>query len=128
MPTHKLNDSDGNIEMADIAAAQGKARGGAAGLISKVFAFGGVRFLVLMILCLQNSMFTVLRRYSLGVLKEEYSKVSEKRKTSKCRQMNKTCHGPKGSDWSSANLEQQLGLLPGSTFISFLSQPISSPS
>jgi len=27
-----------------------------------------------MILCLQNSMFTILRRYSLGVLKEDYSK------------------------------------------------------
>jgi len=33
------------------------------------------KFLVLMVLCLQNSTFTVLRRYSLGVLKEDYSKV-----------------------------------------------------
>lgn len=32
------------------------------------------RVLVLCILCLQNSMFTVLRRYSQGVLKETYSK------------------------------------------------------
>lgn len=31
-----------------------------------------------MILCLQNSMFTILRRYSLGVLKEDYSKVRER--------------------------------------------------
>jgi len=33
-----------------------------------------VKFLVLIILCLQNSFFTVLRRYSQGVLKETYSK------------------------------------------------------
>jgi len=33
------------------------------------------RLMVLVILCMQNSMFTILRRYSLGVLKEEYSKV-----------------------------------------------------
>eukprot|EP00562_Extubocellulus_spinifer_P004739 CAMPEP_0178518304 /NCGR_PEP_ID=MMETSP0696-20121128/26186_1 /TAXON_ID=265572 /ORGANISM="Extubocellulus spinifer, Strain CCMP396" /LENGTH=380 /DNA_ID=CAMNT_0020148859 /DNA_START=159 /DNA_END=1301 /DNA_ORIENTATION=+ len=45
-----------------------------AGILNQILAFGGVRFLVLMVLCLQNSMFTVLRRYSLGVLKEEYSK------------------------------------------------------
>uniref|UniRef100_A0A7S3V424 Uncharacterized protein n=1 Tax=Chaetoceros debilis TaxID=122233 RepID=A0A7S3V424_9STRA len=32
------------------------------------------RFLVLVVLCLQNSVFTVLRRYSQGVLKEKYSK------------------------------------------------------
>lgn len=32
------------------------------------------KFMVLMILCLQNTLFTVLRRYSLGVLKEQYSK------------------------------------------------------
>lgn len=31
---------------------------------------------VLLILCLQNSVFTILRRYSQGVLKEIYSKVS----------------------------------------------------
>lgn len=49
--------------------------GGPGGILRKIFAFGGIRFLVLMILCFQNSMFTVLRRYSLGVLKEEYSKV-----------------------------------------------------
>lgn len=36
---------------------------------------GGTRLLVLVILCLQNSMFTVLRRYSQGVLMETYSKV-----------------------------------------------------
>jgi hypothetical protein len=33
------------------------------------------KLLVLCILCLQNSMFTILRRYSQGVLKEIYSKV-----------------------------------------------------
>ena len=33
------------------------------------------RLIVLTILCLQNSMFTVLRRYSQGVLREVYSKV-----------------------------------------------------
>ena len=33
-----------------------------------------VRLLVLVVLCLQNSLFTVLRRYSLGIRKEEYSK------------------------------------------------------
>jgi solute carrier family 35 (UDP-sugar transporter), member A1/2/3 len=39
--------------------------------------FGGgfsTRFLVLVVLSLQNSLFTVLRRYSQGVLKETYSK------------------------------------------------------
>jgi hypothetical protein len=34
-----------------------------------------VKFFVLMVLCLQNTLFTVMRRYSLGVLKEKYSKV-----------------------------------------------------
>lgn len=34
-----------------------------------------VKFLVLLVLCLQNTLFTVMRRYSLGVLKESYSKV-----------------------------------------------------
>ena len=57
---------------------QKKGRSDASGVLGSIFgrvhAFGGTRFLVLMILCLQNSMFTVLRRYSLGVLKEEYSK------------------------------------------------------
>ncbi len=33
------------------------------------------RVMVLVVLCLQNSMFTTLRRYSQGVLKENYSKV-----------------------------------------------------
>eukprot|EP00956_Cyclotella_meneghiniana_P044020 scaffold298004_cov70-Cyclotella_meneghiniana.AAC.1 len=33
-----------------------------------------VKFLVLLVLCLQNTLFTVMRRYSLGVLKESYSK------------------------------------------------------
>lgn len=35
------------------------------------------RLLVLVILCLQNSLFTVLRRYSQGVLQEVYSKVRQ---------------------------------------------------
>ena len=38
--------------------------------------FGSMKLAVLVILCLQNSIFTVLRRYSQGVLKETYSKVS----------------------------------------------------
>lgn len=86
----KQHNSDGVAEMAtntDTANAahqngnggsssHGKVRAGAlGGIFGKVSAFGGIRFLVLMILCLQNSMFTVLRRYSLGVLKEDYSKV-----------------------------------------------------
>ena len=90
----KQHNSDGVTEMAtntDAASAahqngsggspasHGKGRAGSGGVLGgifgKVYAFGGIRFLVLMILCLQNSMFTVLRRYSLGVLKEDYSKV-----------------------------------------------------
>lgn len=34
------------------------------------------KLFVLCLLCMQNTMFTVLRRYSQGVLKENYSKVS----------------------------------------------------
>ena len=34
----------------------------------------GTKLMVLLILCLQNSIFTVLRRYSQGILKEDYSK------------------------------------------------------
>jgi solute carrier family 35 (UDP-sugar transporter), member A1/2/3 len=34
----------------------------------------GIRWAVLIVLCLQNSLFTVLRRYSQGVLRESYSK------------------------------------------------------
>ncbi len=40
------------------------------------------RLMVLSVLCLQNSMFTTLRRYSQGVLKETYSKVRNS-----CRQL-----------------------------------------
>jgi solute carrier family 35 (UDP-sugar transporter), member A1/2/3 len=36
--------------------------------------FASMRMVVLVILCLQNSVFTVLRRYSQGVLRETYSK------------------------------------------------------
>ena len=35
-----------------------------------------MKLFVLCLLCMQNTMFTVLRRYSQGVLKENYSKVS----------------------------------------------------
>jgi len=34
----------------------------------------GMKFIVLVILCLQNTIFTVLRRYSVGILHEDYSK------------------------------------------------------
>ena len=37
--------------------------------------FSHMKLAVLVILCLQNSIFTVLRRYSQGVLRETYSKV-----------------------------------------------------
>jgi hypothetical protein len=37
----------------------------------------GMKLFVLCLLCMQNTMFTVLRRYSQGVLKENYSKVSQ---------------------------------------------------
>mmetsp|Transcript_32673 Transcript_32673/g.43424 ORF Transcript_32673/g.43424 Transcript_32673/m.43424 type:complete len:123 (-) Transcript_32673:994-1362(-) len=35
-----------------------------------------IKSVVLIVLCLQNSVFTLLRRYSLGILQEGYSKVS----------------------------------------------------
>ncbi|KAL7516719.1 hypothetical protein ACHAWX_001706 [Stephanocyclus meneghinianus] len=38
------------------------------------FKMNSIKFLVLMVLCLQNTFFTVMRRYSLGVLREKYSK------------------------------------------------------
>ena len=37
--------------------------------------FNSTKLMVLMVLCLQNSLYTLLRRYSQGVLKEKYSKV-----------------------------------------------------
>lgn len=43
-------------------------------MISKKQTFDIVKVAVLIILCLQNSVFTVTRRYSQGVLKESYSK------------------------------------------------------
>jgi hypothetical protein len=43
--------------------------------IMKFACLNSMKVLVLCILCLQNSMFTILRRYSQGVLKEVYSKV-----------------------------------------------------
>jgi len=36
-----------------------------------------IKSVVLIVLCLQNSVFTLLRRYSLGILQEGYSKVRE---------------------------------------------------
>eukprot|EP00339_Tiarina_fusa_P023453 CAMPEP_0116997612 /NCGR_PEP_ID=MMETSP0472-20121206/987_1 /TAXON_ID=693140 ORGANISM="Tiarina fusus, Strain LIS" /NCGR_SAMPLE_ID=MMETSP0472 /ASSEMBLY_ACC=CAM_ASM_000603 /LENGTH=364 /DNA_ID=CAMNT_0004696545 /DNA_START=132 /DNA_END=1226 /DNA_ORIENTATION=+ len=44
------------------------------GILSYVRCMNSTRMMVLAVLCLQNSMFTVLRRYSQGVLKEVYSK------------------------------------------------------
>lgn len=41
---------------------------------SASIAFGRIKIAVLLVLCFQNSVFTVLRRYSQGVLKETYSK------------------------------------------------------
>jgi hypothetical protein len=50
---------------------------GKGGLVGSVIEFlNSTRFVVLLVLCLQNSLFTVLRRYSQGVLREVYSKVS----------------------------------------------------
>lgn len=43
--------------------------------IMRLTCINGTRLMVLMILCLQNSIYTVLRRYSQGTLKEDYSKV-----------------------------------------------------
>jgi hypothetical protein len=43
--------------------------------IMRLTCINGTRLVVLMILCLQNSIYTVLRRYSQGTLKEDYSKV-----------------------------------------------------
>ena len=37
--------------------------------------FNNTKLMVLTVLCLQNSLYTLLRRYSQGVLKEKYSKV-----------------------------------------------------
>ena len=50
-----------------------KPRGGS--LMMRLTCINGTRLCVLMILCLQNSIYTVLRRYSQGILKENYSKV-----------------------------------------------------
>lgn len=46
-------------------------------LITMKSYMNSTRLVVLLVLCLQNSMFTTLRRYSQGVLKETYSKVSQ---------------------------------------------------
>lgn len=45
--------------------------------IMKLQCMNSTKIIVLCILCLQNSMFTILRRYSQGVLKEVYSKVRD---------------------------------------------------
>jgi len=44
------------------------------GTMALLGCMNGTKFMVLVILCLQNSIFTVLRRYSQGILKEDYSK------------------------------------------------------
>lgn len=48
---------------------------------SKIMVFksmmSSTKLFVLVLLCMQNTLFTVLRRYSQGVLKEIYSKVSK---------------------------------------------------
>ena len=45
------------------------------GVMARLFqGFSSIRLVVLLVLCFQNSLFTVLRRYSQGVLKERYSK------------------------------------------------------
>jgi UDP-sugar transporter A1/2/3 len=44
------------------------------GIMSRFHCMSSTKIMVLVLLCLQNSMFTVLRRYSQGVLKENYSK------------------------------------------------------
>jgi UDP-sugar transporter A1/2/3 len=43
-------------------------------IMGRLNCMSSTRMMVLVVLCLQNSMFTVLRRYSQGVLKENYSK------------------------------------------------------
>lgn len=48
--------------------------GGILSFIRKLHCMSSMKLMVLIILCLQNSIFTVLRRYSQGVLKEIYSK------------------------------------------------------
>jgi hypothetical protein len=48
------------------------------GLRQYLTCMNSTRLMVLAVLCLQNSMFTVLRRYSQGVLREVYSKVRKK--------------------------------------------------
>jgi UDP-sugar transporter A1/2/3 len=47
---------------------------GVGGMLGRFKCMSSTRMTVLVILCLQNSMFTVLRRYSQGILKENYSK------------------------------------------------------
>jgi hypothetical protein len=46
------------------------------GLLRYFQGMNSMKMIVLVVLCLQNSLFTVLRRYSQGVLREVYSKVS----------------------------------------------------
>jgi UDP-sugar transporter A1/2/3 len=44
------------------------------GIMGRFHCMSSTKMMVLVILCLQNSVFTVLRRYSQGILKENYSK------------------------------------------------------
>jgi UDP-sugar transporter A1/2/3 len=48
--------------------------GNGSGIMGRFHCMSSIRMVVLIVLCLQNSMFTVLRRYSQGVLRENYSK------------------------------------------------------
>lgn len=59
-----INDNDNSIDQND------KTKG------YRFQCMNSTRLMVLTILCLQNSLYTVLRRYSQGVLLETYSKVS----------------------------------------------------
>lgn len=54
-----------------------KRKGNTTGMFCSPYCLSTVRLMVLAILCLQNSLFTVLRRYSQGVLQEVYSKVRQ---------------------------------------------------
>jgi hypothetical protein len=64
-----------NISITNSSKGDGK-RGSFALLGSVRQYMNSTRLMVLLVLCLQNSLFTVLRRYSQGVLREVYSKVS----------------------------------------------------
>jgi solute carrier family 35 (UDP-sugar transporter), member A1/2/3 len=72
----KVNDDDSNLK--NDASTRPRPRNhsylGGCMILSRFQWLFSMRFLVLLILCLQNSLFTVLRRFSQGVLHEKYSK------------------------------------------------------